>query len=263
MTSCRICLEDDGIFVHPCACKGSNGVHSKCLMKWIDESKKKQCEICKQDYQMREYASCNMERTCKHMFAFKVNFDDSEYKRNSVLIFIVSIMGLMFVKSDYLIIASAISTILIGTMVFYAAVVHLGNTMEVYNAALAWKSAFTIPYSLVIFVIYLSLSDNCYVECASIHETCEPSCAVFNNYYHQYQNLWHLFLYDWSITLIIFVLRCVMVCYFHMRSLKFQDFDPEKESLLPNSSSAESASDSSSSAASSPDSLSPFGIGAV
>ena len=40
--SCRICLEEEGPFVHPCMCKGSTGdVHAECLQRWIDESKKK------------------------------------------------------------------------------------------------------------------------------------------------------------------------------------------------------------------------------
>lgn len=247
MTSCRICLEEDGEFVHPCACKGSNGVHSQCLMKWIEESKKKYCEICKQEYNMQEYSSCNTKRTCKHMLSMTVDFDDTQYKRISGMIFILSIMGLMFVQSDYLILASAISTILIGILVFYTAVLYHGNTMMLYNAAVIWKSAFSIPYSILIFILYLTVSDECYVECVTIHETCDASCPTYINYYHQKQNLIRLLLYDWSITLTVLFIRCAMVCYFHMRNLKFQDFDPEKESLLPNNSSDESASSSDSS----------------
>ena len=33
--ACRICLEEGGDLISPCACKGTTGyVHSECLEKW-------------------------------------------------------------------------------------------------------------------------------------------------------------------------------------------------------------------------------------
>ena len=43
--SCRICLEDGGQTF--CKCSGTTAlVHEKCLLKWIQVSKNKDCEIC-------------------------------------------------------------------------------------------------------------------------------------------------------------------------------------------------------------------------
>lgn len=49
--SCRICLEDNGEFVSPCACKGSVAhVHLDCLRGWYKQTGKDHCEICKGKY---------------------------------------------------------------------------------------------------------------------------------------------------------------------------------------------------------------------
>ena len=44
---CRICLEDEGPFIHPCYCTGSmKDVHQKCLFQWIQIKNSLQCELC-------------------------------------------------------------------------------------------------------------------------------------------------------------------------------------------------------------------------
>uniref|UniRef100_A0A8R1E4X3 RING-CH-type domain-containing protein n=1 Tax=Caenorhabditis japonica TaxID=281687 RepID=A0A8R1E4X3_CAEJA len=48
---CRICQMHDGEMVRPCDCAGTMGdVHEECLTKWVNMSKKYNCEICKSAY---------------------------------------------------------------------------------------------------------------------------------------------------------------------------------------------------------------------
>ena len=66
--ACRICLEDDGILISPCGCKGSAGkVHEKCLKKWVSESGSEICEICQEEYARHEVIGCNVENYCHGM----------------------------------------------------------------------------------------------------------------------------------------------------------------------------------------------------
>ena len=50
---CFICLENTGTIINPCICTytgTNNGVHRKCLEKWIKTSKKDYCTICNYKY---------------------------------------------------------------------------------------------------------------------------------------------------------------------------------------------------------------------
>lgn len=60
--ACRICLEEEGILISPCGCKGSTAfVHRECLETWINTSGKDFCEICLEDYETEEVivSSCD------------------------------------------------------------------------------------------------------------------------------------------------------------------------------------------------------------
>lgn len=49
MLICRICLDDEEThtLLTPCRCDGSSAyVHESCLMKWLQMSEKRKCEIC-------------------------------------------------------------------------------------------------------------------------------------------------------------------------------------------------------------------------
>ena len=58
--ACRICFDEAGELVSPCACRGSSGVvHVECLTKWALAQRASasgkwshfvQCELCKQGY---------------------------------------------------------------------------------------------------------------------------------------------------------------------------------------------------------------------
>jgi len=44
---CRICLEDEGPFIHPCYCSGTmKDIHERCLFQWIQTMNIDQCELC-------------------------------------------------------------------------------------------------------------------------------------------------------------------------------------------------------------------------
>ena len=70
--TCRICYEEGGDLIRPCACKGTAGnIHVHCLKHWVKESGKNTCEICKTEYAQHDVLSCNMDRYCNALWTFR------------------------------------------------------------------------------------------------------------------------------------------------------------------------------------------------
>lgn len=57
MRTCRICLEDGGETF--CKCSGTSAyMHEECLLKWLNVSKRRECEICKHPFIFKEVQVC-------------------------------------------------------------------------------------------------------------------------------------------------------------------------------------------------------------
>ena len=71
--ACRICLEESGAFISPCNCKGTTGkVHTSCLQTWILESRSDRCEICKHEYNFKEYSVYKFKYYLKALRTLKI-----------------------------------------------------------------------------------------------------------------------------------------------------------------------------------------------
>jgi len=248
--SCRICLEEEGPFVHPCMCKGSTGdVHAKCLQHWIDESKKTTCEICHHEYQKTEVFAWNPTRCCEQFWNCTMsNENNNLFRRLGWGIFSASCFVLIFVDEPSMIVASCVSTLLISFLVFAYAIDTHGHDTGLYNAALVWKLAFTVPYTISTLLIFMEYEQKCDSACITLRELCNVDCPVFQNFENRVNFVWDLWLYDLTMVAFVFVVRSFVVIYFHMRSLKFHPFglsgtsgpsgtpgpspSPEEEALL-------------------------------
>lgn len=231
---CRICLEEEGPFVHPCSCKGSAGdVHAECLTKWVEASGNKKCEICHSHYTKKDAFSFNPNRFCKQFVSCHIT--DSEprfYRKIAGLIFGMSCLTLIFIDPDYMLISCACSTLLISCLCFSYALQPLKNTSEIYNAALIWKLSYSLPFFLNILILNTTYKENCNLQCITMHQSCDPNCPVYDQYDSKTNYLASLFVYDLILVAIVFVIRAIMMCYFHMRRLKFHDFNEESVPLL-------------------------------
>ncbi len=57
MGTCRICLEEGGHTF--CKCSGTSAyVHEECLLKWLNISNRRECEICKHPFTFKEIQVC-------------------------------------------------------------------------------------------------------------------------------------------------------------------------------------------------------------
>lgn len=237
--SCRICLEEEGPFVHPCLCKGETGnVHAHCLRKWIEESKHNSCEICKREYHKEDVFAWNMDRVCYNFCNCKGSHESSKlFAKLGLTIFATSCMSLVFMELDHLVLASCISSLLISVIVVTYAIRTYGNDVGIYNAAFLWKGAFSVPYSISVLLFYIQIEDTCDIACASVHSsttpTCSEACPLYDIYQRKIEYLVSMWCYDLYMVLVVFLLRTAMVFYFHMRKLEFRDYEtPEEEPLL-------------------------------
>jgi len=221
--SCRICLEEEGPFVHPCMCKGSTGdVHAECLQRWIDESKKNTCEICHYEYQKTEVFAWNPNRFCQQFWNCNMSNRISDlFRRFGWSVFSASCFVLLFVDEESMIVASCVSTILISCLIFAYALETHGHDTGLYNAALSWKLAFTVPYTISVLLIFMEYEQRCDASCLSLRQMCNGECPVFENFQNKVEYVWSLWLYDIVMVLFILLVRTIMVAYFHMRSLNF------------------------------------------
>ena len=88
MSSCRICLEEEGPFVDVCNCKGSSKyVHEKCLSHWIKESGNDSCEICKAKYRKDEVCYCDPLNYIIKIFDFESQNKIDRQKQNTKMVF--------------------------------------------------------------------------------------------------------------------------------------------------------------------------------
>ena len=223
--SCRICLEEEGPFVHPCLCKGSSGdVHAKCLSKWVEESEKTHCEICKHEYYKTEVMACNTKRCCGEFFKCRVTRDaDILFRKFGGMVFVTSCFSLVFIDADYMVVASCVSSLLLSMVIMSYAIHYYEHNIGLYNAALCWKMAFSMPYVISILILYIQYEDMCDMQCISMHKQCTEECPVYDMFETKTRYLINMWLYDLSILAILFIVRMAMLSYFHMRKLKFQD----------------------------------------
>lgn len=202
--TCRICLEDDLPFVHPCKCKGSSGnVHHECLAKWIEESNSKSCEICHQEYLLKDTIDWNPNRCCQHFLSFQINRDN--YRIGITLLGLFCIY-LSVITPTAMVIASCISTIVILVLVIPIVLRH--EYTQAVNCLFIWKGYFSIPYAILVSstLVYTKVDRNI---------------------------LYNIWSYDLQIFFWIFIIRSLVILYLHMRSLKFQDWVESGESGGP------------------------------
>ena len=89
---CYICYENSGNIIFPCKCTGTNrGVHRKCLNKWLEISKKDECQVCKYKYKYNFRYNPSFKRFCYSC----IDFSNLEFSNNiNIFFFIIIILSI-------------------------------------------------------------------------------------------------------------------------------------------------------------------------
>ena len=230
--TCRICLESDGVLISPCACKGTGGyVHEHCLKKWIDESKSYTCEICKYQYKRKETCACAPYKYLKGCFDCKSQ-DDIATNYISVIFFIVSAVVYAFIEPENFILFGTILTfVVILCGITYKCI--LNEAVTFYNVIIRWKLASCIPYIIALFLYIVSNEDRCDFSCTAYMHACDETCPLYHEYIKEANVMDKSLFYELINITIMLGIRGIVLCFTHMRNLKFTTaFDEELESLI-------------------------------
>lgn len=257
--TCRICLESDGTLISPCACKGTAGyIHEDCLLKWINESESYECEICKIEYSRSETCGCSPTKYIAACFQCKNN-DDLHVFRMSIAFFMWSAILYAFINlKEYILFSIILTSVVIITSIVYC----WSNTdVSFPNVIMQWKIAVGIPAILALFMYELTNADRCDYMCLETMTSCDAKCPLYR-YYVAEENLiaYGLMIESASIGMIC-CFRAFLLCFTHMRSLRFVNATEEElESLLDKRSSKSSGGNIGSDLSSSSGSFSAFDI---
>lgn len=257
--SCRICLESDGTLISPCACKGTAGyVHEKCLLKWIEESKSYECEICKVEYSRAETCGFSPTEYCSGCFRCKTN-DDLHVFRISIIFFMWSAIIHSFVAlSDYIVFSNILSAISLLTALFY----YLKNSNVIFhNVWMHWETAVSLPAIIALFIYEISNADRCDMMCMETMNTCNSKCPLYHYYIEEENLVSYALMVEIGSICVVFGIRMIFLCCTHMRSLRFVNATEEElETLLDKRSSRSGGGNIGSDLSSSSGSFSDFDI---
>lgn len=227
--ACRICLEETGVLIQPCGCKGSTAnVHIECLKKWVKESGSEECEICKTPYAKHEIVACNMDSYCHALCHPRPGSDvEQGLIRVSALHAIVAIIGLAYSNIDDWMLIASIQTLTYTLGLILIQTYHYDKPFFVLNVLFCWTAAY-LGAALVVSVIRtMDNEEMCKYNCMRLAQlVCNDKCIVFDYYNRKdliaANVLWLYFIE--SMTLL--GLKCVVLCFtqhrrvvYHNRSL--------------------------------------------
>ena len=247
--SCRICLEDTGVLVSPCACKGSAGyVHQECLEKWVhtEATPKLKCEICHNDYYATEICSFQPVKYCTNCLKCKVS---APYHFKTISkVFGMTLCLLAWSPYDYYFIASSITTIVCCLCLIVNTYASPEKIHEHCNYIVSLKCAFSLALWLVLLASYYVIENNCEYKCLAEEKTCNSLCSEYDQMLSHTMVLDYTGMIDIVNLCLIITIRALLLCSVYMRKSIYQNLMEDRERLL--SSDCNSSSSLSSSSAS-------------
>lgn len=226
--ACRICLEDDGILISPCDCKGSAGkIHEKCLKKWVKESGSEVCEICNAEYARHEVPGCNVENYCEGIWHSQITSDvESGLIRISSLHCLVGILMYSWSSMEHWMLLSSIQTVVHSVCIILFQLYHSNLEFFVLRVMIYWSAAYMIAALIVGTIRTIDNEEECSLNCFKLQQVmgCTDECVVYNYYKSKDEisgNVMTIRLVE-LVTLI--VIRCVALCFTHMKRSKYYSF---------------------------------------
>ena len=241
--ACRICLEETGVLIQPCGCKGSTAnVHIECLKKWVNESGSEECEICKTPYAKQEVVACNMDSYCHALFRPRSESNvEQGLIRVSALHAIVAIIGLAYANIDDWMLIASIQTLTYTLGLILVQTYHYDKPFFVLNVLLCWSVAYLGAAIVVSTIRTMDNEEMCKYNCMRLAQLeCTDKCIVFDYYDRKdiiASNVLWLYFFK---TIILFGLKCVALCFTQHRRVVYHN---RSLSVYTSSSSSSSSSD--------------------
>lgn len=225
---CYICMDDNDI-IKTCKCKGTmNGVHRKCLEKWIKQSKNDHCIVCNYKYKFELIYSPSCSRCIKN----NIDCNNPHFSNNENII--VLIILLLFIPSLIVfVIPVIISTYYIPIIcwVCFILEVILLIILKKYDKDIyLWTilKYWQLTNSLLIyfyFILMINIKKNaCFTECFTKSELCNSNCEYYSTYIEEKNNFFNGIIHQSIIfgsVLLIIIIKDIF-CYKSIKEFKIK-----------------------------------------
>ena len=231
--TCRICLEDTGVLISPCACRGSSAyVHSDCLEKWthIDGDIRTKCEICKNEYHYEESWSFQPDRYCTKCFQCSVKKPKHYKTLCNVLGCTIIIMA--WTSYEYYIVVSAISTMVLSNFLLLHTWLGHESLHDCSNVVISMKCTFSLGFFICILAKYFMVQTSCESDCLLIGKVCDVKCSIYNKMTGVVESLDYVCMFELINLLILIVIRACFLCCIYMRKATYQNLMEDQLRLL-------------------------------
>lgn len=223
--SCRICLEESGILVSPCACKGSSGfVHGECLERWMKERQGDDtCEICQEKYKTIETVACNMSNYCDGFFSFRHKSEmEGVLIKMTSLHTILAILFYSWTSVDDWVIQTSAQTLSIFVVLICIQLLYTNVEYFVLNVGIWWSTAYMLSVIMIGTIRSIDNDETCDHNCLKlVGMECTEHCPIYY-YYERRDIIIHntILLHLGIITSLIFF-KMIVLCFTHMRKRDF------------------------------------------
>ena len=224
---CRICYEQDGVFVNPCKCKGDTNVHEACLRQWTETSNRDTCEICNTKYAKKEVFSWQCRKYCYGCLQIKCT------RKDLSLVFPTFSMSIVILLTTKLENIFLLTSIVSSTMYILFIMISLKN-MKLFNldSLCWWKLSYSLPLFIVLFVELMQSMNDCYLECTLHGYQCVSSCPYFQQVETSNFIAKRNAIFDVANIILIFTIRTCYICPKYHKKVVFDGY--EKTPLLTN-----------------------------
>ena len=235
---CRICLETDATVIRPCFCKGTaGGVHNKCLEKWLEESGKNSCEICRAEYHRESVCSYEPWKYMKNYCNYSLPTPFIPvHRKMAAQIFFLTCVSFCITNVNAYMLTSVISTMIIVVMACGFQLAYPETDIKLHNAIVVWKCAFSFPFICAVLVQQLSINEDCEVACwTHAHAQCTYECPVFGAFDRQQEIITTCLIYEMAQVGTLLFVRSFVLCFIYMRRLKFSSLPANRTLGIPSS----------------------------
>lgn len=239
--ACRICLEDTGVLISPCGCKGSTAnVHEACLKKWVAESGSEVCEICKEEYARRDALGCNITNYLDGMFRSRyTSAIETFLVRVSGVHMIVGILMYAWSPMDQWMFATSVQTVSHSLSIIMFQIYNYHVDFFVLRVLIYWSCAYLLSNIIVGLIRTMDNEEECGLNCFKLARVgCTEECVVWEYYQKKDTLASNVLLVRFIETVFLLVVRCISLCFTHMRRTEYYSFKrngsplPEEEGLL-------------------------------
>ncbi len=226
--ACRICLEDTGVLIQPCACQGFDhgSFHEKCLEEWVNISGNIECKVCAQGFKYEEQFACNLKRYCKNfMLPESTPTPTFFYGVIGISLLCISSLGVNEIVSFSMV---AFSFSLTGAL--FQQIIYRNENLFFFDLLLIWKFAVTVAIFGSSLLFLSDVTERCYEHCSTKYmKVCDSSCPVIAVYDKEHDFIMLSILEDFIIFVSIFVIRLFARCFTHMRKAKYSNYQKLEE----------------------------------